>query len=427
MKHIILKIFLGLSILASFHLEAQVDKQKQGNKGRSQSIQEPGGPPSTTSTPSPQPRTPSAAQPSPSPQPSNLDLQTPSTRSFDRGSQIKTTPTIPEPINPEKGKDRSSRVIENEAQIQSPSTDRRTRSTDRKTDARTDIQNFFDSDATKDAKEPGRMRKSEDRKSSSSDRLREFFDGEEPDKSLETSRSRRNRDVKRITSEAEAKQKVPFESKEEIGKEVRRNVSQRNRDRDDWFNKKFWDKHHYHPPYYKSRDNWWKWATVYSIGNWLGWRITPIYYGYYYEDDGYYWGPEGYPVTVFDYPTQSRVIDTTVVRIEEVEKWMPLGVFALTKEDKSTTSPTIFLQLALSPKGLISGTYYDSSTNQTLEIEGLVAQETQRAAWKVVEKGKVPIMETGIYNLTQSEAPIRIHFPDGSTQDALLIRLDNSR
>ena len=38
-----------------------------------------------------------------------------------------------------------------------------------------------------------------------------------------------------------------------------------------------------------------------------------------------------------------------------------------------------------------------------------------------------PVMETGIYNLTQDTAAALIHFADGQTQQCLLVRLDRSR
>jgi hypothetical protein len=57
-------------------------------------------------------------------------------------------------------------------------------------------------------------------------------------------------------------------------------------------------------------------------------------------------------------------------------------------------------------------------------MEGMVDEKTQRAAWTVVDK-KYPIMETGLYNLTEDEAPALIHFADGQTQQWLLVRLQD--
>ena len=55
-------------------------------------------------------------------------------------------------------------------------------------------------------------------------------------------------------------------------------------------------------------------------------------------------------------------------------------------------------------------------------------QQTQRAAWKAIDGTNVDIvMETGLFNLTQDQAPVLVHFgPDGEPQQALLVRLDET-
>jgi hypothetical protein len=52
----------------------------------------------------------------------------------------------------------------------------------------------------------------------------------------------------------------------------------------------------------------------------------------------------------------------------------------------------------------------------------MVDKKSQRAAWGVVDKD-FPVIETGLYNLTQDTAPSLIHFADGQTQQWLLVRL----
>jgi hypothetical protein len=54
----------------------------------------------------------------------------------------------------------------------------------------------------------------------------------------------------------------------------------------------------------------------------------------------------------------------------------------------------------------------------------MVDKQTQRAAWTVVGKTR-PLMETGIVNLTQNTSPALVHFADGTTQQWLLIRMEN--
>jgi hypothetical protein len=45
-----------------------------------------------------------------------------------------------------------------------------------------------------------------------------------------------------------------------------------------------------------------------------------------------------------------------------------------------------------------------------------------------VPKGKeTPIMETGLSNLTQDTTPALLHFADGSTQQWLMVRLEQPK
>ena len=87
----------------------------------------------------------------------------------------------------------------------------------------------------------------------------------------------------------------------------------------------------------------------------------------------------------------------------------------------------MYLQLALSKEGVIAGTFYNESTGATHPVEGMVDEKTQRAVWKAAD-GTNPdlIMETGVYNLTQDQADVLVHFGSEQTQTALLVRLEES-
>ena len=84
----------------------------------------------------------------------------------------------------------------------------------------------------------------------------------------------------------------------------------------------------------------------------------------------------------------------------------------------------LYLQLAVSKEGMLAGTYFNSGTDHSSEIEGAVDKRTQRTAWTVGGKSW-PVMDTGVSNLTKDEAPARIHFEDGQTQQWLLVRLED--
>jgi len=141
----------------------------------------------------------------------------------------------------------------------------------------------------------------------------------------------------------------------------------------------------------------------------------------YYENNVVYVNGEE-SCTAEEYYQQAADIAAAVPEAaEDKVEWMPLGVFALTHEEKGDAN--MFLQLVVSKEGIIAGTYTNPLTNTALPIEGMVDRETQRAAWTVGDN-KNTVMETGIYNLTKDEAPVLMHFGKEKTQNWLLVRLE---
>ena len=120
----------------------------------------------------------------------------------------------------------------------------------------------------------------------------------------------------------------------------------------------------------------------------------------------------------------ASVPEMTDEQAEQTE-WLPLGVFALTAEGVNASS--MYLQLAVTKDGVIAGTFYNESTGTTHPVEGMVDEETQRAVWRAAD-GTNPdlVMETGIYNLTQDQAEVMVHFGPEQTQTILLVRLDET-
>ena len=102
------------------------------------------------------------------------------------------------------------------------------------------------------------------------------------------------------------------------------------------------------------------------------------------------------------------------------DHWMPLGVFALVRDENQ--HPQLIMQLAVNQRGILRGNYTDEVTDTTLPIHGAVDQATQRAAWTVGDN-KYSVMEAGLNNLTQGEATALMH-KNGSTQRWLLVRLE---
>ncbi len=172
-----------------------------------------------------------------------------------------------------------------------------------------------------------------------------------------------------------------------------------------------------------------RWATWGAMTGWVGYGWSePVPYSYgdnvYYEGDTVYNGDQAV-ASAEEYAQQAEDIVASAPEVApDKAEWMPLGVFALTADGQASgPDPSLFLQLAISKEGIISGTLHNSATNSTQTIEGMADKASQRAAWNVEGKTR-PIMETGIVNLTEDTAPALVHFADGATQQWLMVRLE---
>ncbi len=174
----------------------------------------------------------------------------------------------------------------------------------------------------------------------------------------------------------------------------------------------------------------WTWASFSTVSAFMPWNWgNAATYDYgsggnvYYEGDTVY--ADGEEIPAEEYAAQAEEIVTTVPEVENPDEmdWLPLGVFALTRDSESDAVPNMFIQLAISKEGIIAGTYQNKTTDQTQSVEGMVDQESQRAAWTIVGKN-TPILETGISNLTQNETSVLVHFEDGQTQQWLMVRIE---
>jgi hypothetical protein len=105
----------------------------------------------------------------------------------------------------------------------------------------------------------------------------------------------------------------------------------------------------------------------------------------------------------------------------ENEEWQPLGVFGLIQSEEQTADK--IFQLAVNKDGVLRGNYYDAVADNTLPVYGSVDPKTQRAAWSIGDK-KAVVFEAGLTNLTQDQAPVLVHYGKESTQQMLLVRLE---
>jgi hypothetical protein len=171
-------------------------------------------------------------------------------------------------------------------------------------------------------------------------------------------------------------------------------------------------------------------VTYGAAAAWFGWGAIPyMSYDYgnniYYSDGQVYNGSQ--PIaTEAQYAQQASDIAAAAPETPptEPDQWLPLGVFAVTQDGQSNgEQPGLYVQLAVDKQGAIGGTQKHMATGKIDTLSGSVDKQSQRAAWGV--KGKpFPIIETGLYNLTQDSAPALIHFADGQTQQWLLVRLE---
>ncbi|QDT70553.1 hypothetical protein MalM25_35020 [Planctomycetes bacterium MalM25] len=212
-----------------------------------------------------------------------------------------------------------------------------------------------------------------------------------------------------------------------------------------WYGGSWWNRHphglcgwHYH--YWNHNRGWGYWWRVpvwSSFANWFTWQqpatvwSEPVYYDYgsegnvVYQDNSVYIGGEEVGTTE-DFAMSAMDLATVEPPASEEEaaeaEWMPLGTFAIST-DEQDTDPSMTVQLAVNREGIVAGTLYNIETDEAQSVQGSVDRETQRVAVRFGENEDL-VAETGLYNLTQDEAPVLVHFGADRTENYLLVRLD---
>ncbi len=172
----------------------------------------------------------------------------------------------------------------------------------------------------------------------------------------------------------------------------------------------------------------WRAATWGSLGAWMGYYpAQPVDYDYgntvVYQDNSVYVDgqDEGSAEQYYDQAADLANAGAQANAPADGD-WLPLGVFALTRPDQSKSDVTI--QLAINKDGVIRGNSDDTATGKVQVIQGSLDKQTQRVAFTVGDNTST-VVETGLYNLTQEEAPALIHFGKDRTEQWLLVRLTN--
>jgi hypothetical protein len=203
-----------------------------------------------------------------------------------------------------------------------------------------------------------------------------------------------------------------------------------------WFNDSWWNNRpyagdwpawHYHN--YQPASNWWQGATWAGLTSWMGsaaWS-PPVYSDYgsnVVVDQDVVYVNEQPIASAPAYAMQAlELADVAPPPPEAKIEWMPLGTWALSS-DKGDDNPSTVLQLAVSKEGLVSGTWYNRTTDKSAECEGQVDPDTQRLALRRSEQPDV-VLEVGVYNLTRDASSCLMHFGTLNTQTWYMSRLDN--
>ncbi len=163
----------------------------------------------------------------------------------------------------------------------------------------------------------------------------------------------------------------------------------------------------------------WPYASAYS-----GCVGEPVYYDYggnvAYEDGSVY--VDDQPVaTAEQYYAQAETIADAGAESKN-EDWMPLGVFAVIAEEGQSQTDKV-VQLAINRDGVIRGNFQDMLTDKVTPVTGSVDKSTQRVSLKL-EGNDSLIVDTGLYNLTNDEAPVLLHFGTDRQEGRVLVRLN---
>jgi hypothetical protein len=150
---------------------------------------------------------------------------------------------------------------------------------------------------------------------------------------------------------------------------------------------------------------------------------SPVYYDYggnvTYDDGNVY--SDGQPVASAEqYYDQANQIAAAGQNAQN-EDWLPLGIFAVLASEEQTQTDKV-VQLAMNKEGVVRGNYHDLLADKVTPVVGAVDKETQRVAIKI-EGNDSLVVETGLYNLTNDEVPVLLHFGPDRQEVRTLVRL----
>jgi hypothetical protein len=202
-----------------------------------------------------------------------------------------------------------------------------------------------------------------------------------------------------------------------------------------WGSNRNWGYHNYWGGWRNDPWYWWGGCSAPVLTTWIdfGWNY-PCYWDYGYGQDAHvtyynnavYVGGQRY-ATELDYYAQARNLARSVPTLTQDQlagiEWLPLGVFAVTRQ--GSNQATELVQLAVSKDGILSGTLLNQQTGQARPLQGMVEQATQKAAWTFADSPTdALVVETSLYNLTAPECTALAHLDAVNTEVWQLVRLE---
>jgi len=214
----------------------------------------------------------------------------------------------------------------------------------------------------------------------------------------------------------------------------RNNYNRDHRPGDDWWSRYHPDLHHWYYHHDWHHHDWWYWwgyTPWNNISPWFntwGWN-QPIYYDYgsggnvVFQNNNVYVNGQnvGSAEDYADSAADLASVDPSLQSSDD-NSWLPLGTFAFVT-NANDPNPTRILQLAVDRQGIVSGTLHNDVTQRSYVVQGRVDRQSQRVAFTLGSNSDV-VVETGIYNLTQDQTPVLVHYGDTRTEQYLLVRLN---
>lgn len=171
---------------------------------------------------------------------------------------------------------------------------------------------------------------------------------------------------------------------------------------------------------------WWRgayWNAAAVFSHCEGEPISYVYGDSVTVENGQVYVGEESVATAEQYYAEANEIADAGKETRDVD-WLPLGVFAVVTKDQERADRV--LQLAVNREGVIRGNFHDTLTDSVSQVVGSVDRESQRVAFRPADK-ETPLVECGLYNLTQETLTVLIHFDKDRTEERTLIRLEEEK